>query len=123
MRRWGVGVVRAAKQDGIFQLRTSPAYRRAVWALRLMLCTPLLMVLSAVGAAVLTGPAQFVPLACTFSLALVAMVLGWSTVRPFSRALAEMLPKHPRDVFGAPVGIPTTMIRDIFRHKPTPPSA
>jgi len=67
---------------------------------------------------VLSGPAQFVPLGCTFGLALVATVLGWSTVRPFSRTVAELLPEHPRDVFGAPVGVPTTVIRDIFRRKP-----
>jgi hypothetical protein len=115
----GVGYVgRLTKEEGMLQLRASPAYRRAVWALRLMLCTPFLMVLSAVGAAVLTGPAQFLPMACTFGLALVAMVLGWSAVRPFSRRLGELLPEHPRDVFGAPVGVPTTVIRDVFRRKP-----
>jgi hypothetical protein len=88
-----------------------------------MLVTPLLRVLSAAGAAVLTGPAQFVPLACTFGLALVAMVLGRSAVGPFSRTLRELLPNHPRDVFGALVGFPTTLIRDIFRRKPLPAAA
>jgi len=43
----GGHVGRATKREGMLRLRASPAYRRAVWALRLMLCTPLLMVLSA----------------------------------------------------------------------------
>jgi hypothetical protein len=34
-----------------------------------------------------------------------------------------VLPEHPRDVFGAPVGLPTTVIRDIFRRKPLPAAA
>jgi hypothetical protein len=117
----GVGQVgMPATEEGMLRLRTSSPYRRAVWALRLMLVTPFLMVLSAVGAAVLTGPTQFLPLVCTFGLALVAMVLGWSAVGSFSRTVREELPNHPRDVFGAPIGVPTTLIRDVFRRKPVP---
>ena len=114
---------RPATEEGMLRLRISSPYRRAVWALRLMLVTPFLMVLSAVGAALLTGPAQVVPLVCTSGLALVAMMLGWSAARSFSRTVREKLPDQPRDVFGAPVGVPTTLIRDVFRRKPIPPPA
>ncbi|WP_412748689.1 hypothetical protein [Krasilnikovia sp. M28-CT-15] len=114
---------RLTTEEGMLRLRTSRVYRRAMWALRLLLLTPFLMMLSAVGAAVLTGPAQFVPLVCTFGLTLVALAMCWSTVLPFSRTLRKTLPDHPRDILGAPVGVPTTMIRDIFRRKPIPPAS
>jgi hypothetical protein len=107
-------------EAGRYRLRTSPAYRRAVWAIRLMLLCPFLMVLSAVGAAVLSGPVQFIPLVCTFGLALVALGLGWSSILPLSRTLRSVLPDHPRDVFGGPVGIPATLVRDVFRRAPVP---
>jgi hypothetical protein len=105
-------------EEGVYRLRISSAYRRAVWAIRLMLLCPFLMALSAVGAAVLSGPVQFIPLACTFGLALVALGLGWSSILPLSRTLRSLLPDHPRDVFGAPVGIPGTLLRDVFRRAP-----
>jgi hypothetical protein len=105
-------------EEGVYRLRTSPAYRRGVWAIRLMLLCPFLMALSAVGAAVLSGPVQFVRLGCTFGLALVAVGLGWSSILPLSRTLRSVLPDHPRDVFGAPVGIPTTLLREVFRRAP-----
>jgi len=103
----------------MYRLRTSPAYRRWIWAMRLLLLCPVLLFLSGVAAArVLSGPAQFIPMACTFGLLLVALGIGWSSVLPFSRTLRSVLPDHPRDVFGGPVGIPTTMLRDIFRRAP-----
>ena len=102
----------------MYRLRTSRGYRRGVWAIRLMLLCPFLMVLSAVGAAVLSGPVQYVPLACTFGIAVVAVGLGWSSILPVSRTLRSVLPDRPRDAFGAPVGIPTTLLRDAFRRAP-----
>jgi len=58
---------RLSTEQGMYRLRTSPAYRRGIWAIRLMLLCPVLLFLSAVAAArVLSGPAQFIPMACTF---------------------------------------------------------
>ncbi|WP_130508319.1 hypothetical protein [Krasilnikovia cinnamomea] len=117
------GAPRQQKTDeGLLRLRTSPPFRRAVWAYRLMLPTPFLMVLSAVVGVLLPGPAHVVLLVGTFGLLLVGLVLGWSAVLPFSRTLRETLPNHPRDIFG-PVGVPTALIRDTFRRKPVPPTA
>jgi len=80
------------------RLQSAPAFRRAVWALRILALAPLfalaLVVLVALGLAPGAGTPVFV---VAFISTALGVGLGWSSILPMEKVKKAVLPKYELD--------------------------
>ncbi|MEU4621740.1 hypothetical protein AB0G04_17420 [Actinoplanes sp. NPDC023801] len=105
------------------RLRATPAYRRAVWGLRMISLSVLSGILIFLLALLRFPEAVAVPL---FAVAFVAMsmgvALGWSSVLPLEKTKRAIRTKYQLDAFDAAALMNGMLIRDVVRLRNRAPS-
>lgn len=97
------------------RLRSSPAYRRAVWGMRLLLVSPFALLLVAVSAGLGVPKRVGLPLAAvTVGLGFAGVLLGWSAVSPLTRLSREIGEQHGLAPFQRAVLINRVFGRDVL---------
>ncbi|MEU4421278.1 hypothetical protein AB0F81_11685 [Actinoplanes sp. NPDC024001] len=103
------------------RLRATPAYRRAVWALRMISLSVLLGLLLFLLALLGFPEAVAAPM---FAVAFLAMTAGvallWTSALPLEKAKRAILPKPQPDPLGAAASINGMLMRDVVQRRSHP---
>jgi Na+/H+ antiporter NhaC len=104
------------------RLRSAPAYRRAVWGLRLGALVPLLMLCMVVLVGVGVAPKAGVPVfVVAFASTAVGVGLVWSSMLPLEKIKKSVLTKYQLDPVERAVLLNGMLLRDLVRFRRIPP--